>query len=207
MQKNILIHGIIFLIGVFGVALFPTNDPFQMTLVGLAFFTLFPLLAIRFILKRSLREYGFSLRISKKSCIEMIYLLLATVALFIALYANTRLGVDYVPTFLSTESFALYFFFVIFLNGVLALLFSTFFFGLTLQGLKTFLGSWSVFATWILFIFALFVIDTLSWENAPFIFSSVFAAPLAYRTQSVFLTFLYLWLFAIIGDTIILRFL
>ncbi len=89
--------------------LFSSKDIFQSILLSFCLFFLFPLLFIRFILKKSLREFGFSSHISRYDIFWFFsFFLLASCVVFVHIFFQNQKEVLWATIF-SQESFWLFF--------------------------------------------------------------------------------------------------
>lgn len=205
MKNQTLIIIVTVLIMLFCVRFFPAADPFQDILANLVFFVLLPISVIKFVLKAPFSQYGLSLRLRKKDFLWGGAALAVALAGFFAAYWYTILGQFYYPSLIVSQSFFLYCLYTVFLNGLIALCFTVFFYGFFLHGLKRIVSMWSIPAAILLFAATLASLNAFTWDSSVAIFFSVFAVALSYRTGNALVVFLSSWMFAIIVDTILLR--
>ncbi|NCU41391.1 MAG: hypothetical protein EOM19_01540 [Candidatus Moranbacteria bacterium] len=186
--------------------LFSSKDIFQSILLSFCIFFIFPLLFIRFILKKSLKEFGFNSKISRYDIFWFFSLFfLASFVLFLCTFLfQIPKETLYPPSFIK-ESFWFFFLYFFIITGTFTFFYEFFFRGFIQIGSLRILQWKSVFFQWFLFLLFLWLTQTLHWENIFIIISSFFSGILIFKTKSLLLSFLFSWFFGILMSIIILN--
>lgn len=186
--------------------LFSSKDIFQSIFLSFCIFFLFPILFIRFILKKSLKEFGFRSKISRYDIFWFFSLFFsASFVLFLCIFLfQIPKEFLYPPSFIK-ESFWFFFLYFFLITGTFTFFYEFFFRGFIQLGSLEVLRWKAIFFQWFAFIFFLWITQTLHWENFLFIISSFFSGILIFKTKSLLLSFLFSWFFGIIMSIIILN--
>ncbi len=185
--------------------LFSSKDIFQSIILSFCIFYLFPLLFIRLVLKESLQEFGFNSNVSRYDVVWFFSLfLLAFLITFLCIFVFQIPKESLAPPSFVQESFWLFFLYFFLITGAFTFFYEFFFRGFLQLGSIKILQWKSIFFQWFIFIFFLWLSQTLQWENFFLIVSSFFSGILIFKTRSLLLSFLFSWLFAILMSIIIL---
>lgn len=187
---------------------FPGTDrlpsEMQSIIAFLIFFLLFPLLYAKFILGESWRAMGFQMEQTLFSWILVAIAVACGIAIFFfgyqwwsALHEVYRLPFVVERSFLAFVRYELFllvtlFFYEVFFRGFVQLLF-----------LRRF-GGWSVLLQWGIFLLFLFASQSFGMDQLSMILFAPFAGWVAYRSQSIWFSFLASGLFFIAMDVFLL---
>lgn len=209
--RRFVVTGLLVLFSLGFLGFFSANDRlspvFQGMIVGLAFFLVIPLLYSKIVLRESLKNLGlqrgnfgagvFASIVSIVLAMTLVVMLALTFSVFREQYSF--------PTLVET-SFVWFVLYELILVPFMLVLYEVFFRGLVeLLWLKGF-GLWSVFIQAGLFFGFSFLSQEISWQRAPLIIFCPLAGYIAYRSQSLWYSFVAGWVFLFLTDIFFLVF-
>lgn len=209
--RRFIVTGILVFFSLGFLIFFPESDRvspvFQGAVIGLIFFLVIPLLYSRLILKEPLKNLGLQRGHTAAGIFSGIFSVVLALAIVVALaYAFPAFREQYNLPVLVERSFFWFVFYELVLASAIALLYEIFFRGMVeLLWLKE-TGIWAVFLQAALFLGFIYLSDTLSWQKVPLLLFSPFAGFIAYRSQSLWYSFIASWLFFFLTDIFFLIF-
>jgi membrane protease YdiL (CAAX protease family) len=170
--------------------------------VLLFFFFLIPVLYIRIILKKKLKDYGWQFGNWRQGVFWGGFSLLASLAIaYIAIY-QLKLPEKYISYF--GFNFWLFLLYEIFLIGSYLALYEFFFRGFVMFSLEKNFKILSPLLQFLIFVTFYWLTDNVNWQSIFFLITAFFSGWITYRSRSQIYSLVYSWLFIIISDTAII---
>jgi len=184
------------------IRLFPEENYFQKIIISVTFLLAIPALYIKIVLKESLKNFGLKLG-NWRQGIAWTLISFAILALISYLIYNYTNFVEkyYLPQKV-IESFKLFAFYEIAIVGFFIALYEFFFRGFIMFSFSEKLGYWAVISQFALFVLFLIIMEDFNWMFAPYIMISFFSGVIAYKSRSLFYSYLFSLLFVIISDAV-----
>lgn len=202
LNKKDIISILMMVFCLFMIKLFPEKDYFQKLIVSVTFLLAVPVLYIKIVLKEDLKNFG--LRAGNwKQGIAWIFLSLAGSSLIlILLYQYAGLGEKYYVPQNVIQNFRLFVFYEIVIAGFFLILYEFFFRGFIMF---SFLKKWkavSIILQFSAFLLFLIITKDFNWGSVNYIIASFFSGIVAYKSRSLFYSYLFSLLFVIISDAV-----
>ena len=180
--------------------IFPAQSGFQEVTKSIFFLVLVPALYIKFILKKSLSDFGLNLQNKKTGILLGIALFAILAILFLAFLKYTPLKSGYELPTLAVDNFWYFLFYELLFVNFFLVIYEFFFRGFVLFTLAPKLKFWAIPAQTIAFLATLFFAKSLSWTVAPAIAISLTSGILTYKTKSIAYAYLVALVFMFIFD-------
>lgn len=204
--KNIFL-GVTAILAIAGAVFFPTNGLVQKFVSGIVFMTMFPYLVVRFALKESVNAYGLTFPVLPgRVWARIIFFFLLTLGLFLLLYKMTSLGRMYFPSPIISQGFFYFFLYSVVGGGIFSLLYSSFFQGFLLFFFRGLFKEWAILLQWMCFVGFLFLMGQWNASVMPYLYVALFSGTVVSLTRSFPIGFLFMWIFVILADMILLKF-
>lgn len=189
------------------LALFTAKNVFQQTVLSISFLLFTPLIYVKVVLKRSIREYGLGVGNYKTGLIWTAISFVSCFLIFYVLFNYSNLPKKYYQDFfsLAVQNFSFFLLYELVILGFYYFVFEVFFRGFVIFSLKNFLGIWAILVQSILLFFALWISSGLNWLITPYLIFSFFAGIIAYYSRSIWYSFFASIIFNIIFDVIIIN--
>lgn len=189
------------------LALFSAKNVFQQIVLALSFLLFTPLIYVKIILKRSIKEYGLGIGNCKTGLIWIAISFASCFLIFYVLFNYSDLPRKYYQDFfsLAAENFSFFLLYELVILGFYYFVFEVFFRGFVIFSLRNFLGVWVILAQSVLLFFALWISSGLNWLIAPYLIFSFFAGFIAYYSRSIWYSFFASIVFNILFDVIIIN--
>ena len=184
---------------------FPASGPAQAITAGLVFFFLVPFLYLKFILKKSLQDYGWRLGDWKKGIVFAAISLAVSLLIFYAFYHYTQFSKAYRLPLVVTQKFGWFLIYEFVLVGFFLALYEFFFRGFILFSFRAKLGRLSVAVQWLIFLAFLFIAGNLNWQNALYAVVALFSGLIVFKSHSLLYSFIFGLFFIIISDAILIK--
>lgn len=202
--KTELISSVVILTCLLLLAFFPTQGSLQNFSASLFFLFLLPILYIRFILKKDLRNFGFNLQNAQAGFVWAIGMFFVSALLIFALMYFFDFENKYLlPAYLA-QNFNLFLFYELILVNFILFLQEFFFKGFILFLFSEKLGFVTVIIQALIFTLFLLFASDLIWKLAPFIILSFTGGIVAYKSRSFLYSYLMSLFFLIILDAYII---
>lgn len=196
-NQNILVSFFVVLICLMSNLFFPVSGPAQTITRTFFFLILLPVAYIKIILKRKIADFGWNLKDKKVAFIWTIGIFFFTLLLFYLLLSFTGFKTGYALDESVRNNFWLFLVYELLFVNFSIFVFSFFFQGFVLGLFQEKFGLLSVAFAVLLFLGALFLTDSLSWQTIPFVLLSINGGFLALKTKSFFYSY-FMNIFAII---------
>lgn len=205
--KDLLASSFALIVCLFLFYFFPASGPLQNLSRSLFFLFIVPLLYVKIILKRDLRDFGFAFSASRNGFLWLGGTLLAALLVAYALVNLTSFKDAYINMipFAAYSSFRSFIFYeLIFVNFVL-FLHEAFFNGFVLFAFKETFNYWSILIATLSFLIFLALINALDWRMVPSIIAVALGSWTAYKTHSFVYSYLMGFAFMIILDAYVIH--
>ncbi len=174
--------------------LFPSEGVLENVTKSVLFLFMLPFFYITLVLKRSVVEFGFSLKNTGTGIVWGGTLLALSLLILALIIKFTPFQTQYtVPTGIG-ENFWVFLLYEFIIASALFFFQEFFFKGFFLFTFREKLGGWSIILSFGLFLGILMLAKNLDWQRVPFIITSLTGAIVAYKSRS----FLYAYLMEII---------
>lgn len=185
---------------------FPTTGASQKVTSGIVFLGLLPVLYLKFVLKKKLKNFGWQLGDWEVGLIfSGIYLVLALLITYI-LFHYTSFPKEYVLPASIIHNFWYFLGYELFLVGAFAALYEIFFRGFVMLLLVPRAGFYAIFYQFFLLFLFFWVTDNLTWTNAPLLLTAAFSGLTTFKSQSLLYSFVASLFFLIILDALVIKF-
>jgi hypothetical protein len=186
---------------------FPAKGALQNLSRSLFFLLIVPVLYVKIILKKNVRDFGFSFSPDRKGLFWLGGTLLVAFLLAYALVSFTGFKDAYTkmiptPVYANFRAFLLYE--LVFVNFLL-FLHAAFFNGFILFTFKETFGYWSILIVTLSFLVFLALIDALDWRMVPTIIAIALGSWTAYENRSFIYSYLMGFVFTIILDAYVIH--
>ena len=203
-KENYITAGVIFSCLLL-YAVFPTNNAFQQIISSLTFLLAIPLLYVKIILKRSLKEFGIQKGEWKTG---LIWIIISLAVAFLILYIFSRYFGFFekysVPKFIR-GNFFLFVGYEIFLTGFFVALYEIFFRGFIMFSFRAKIGYWSVIVQGAAFFLLFWLSSSMNWTIAPYLIFVLLSGLVAFYSRSIIYSFISNLLFVMIVDSIFIK--
>lgn len=206
-NKQLWMSNVLIIVCLAATAFFPTDGGFQSMVASLAFLVLLPILFIRFFLRRPLADFGVSWGDAIQGMLWLVAFLVVIIVLFVWAHQYTdSLLRDQIP--LSVRSGFSSFLIYISIAGLLLAAQEFFFRGFVLNVWKTTIGSGAILAQ---MLFSL-VLPLVASRGLPGVGTlsiailSLCSGWIAYRSRSIWYSFFFFFISAILGISMVLVF-
>lgn len=203
---EVLVTGVVILICFVAVSFFPTQGLFQ-NLIGMAtFLIIMPFLYVKFILKKSLREFGFQVGDWRKGFWGLFLALIFSAPVIYILINYTDLLQKQSALKIMQGRFADFLYYEAVFSASLVVMFEIFFRGFILLGTAKKLGWWSIGLQLLLTPLLIWIIGFSSLGSAYYlVFGSFIAGIIAYRSQSLLYGLIFNAFFFLIADAVVIK--
>jgi membrane protease YdiL (CAAX protease family) len=169
-------------------SLFPTGNAIQKFFSNVAFFLAVPILYVKIILKKDLKNFGLQVGNWKQG---LIWSILSLIVLFLLLYlANAYTGFstqkDYIMGL--AQSFWIYLAYEAILIPFL-FIYEFFFRGFVMFGISKRMQGWAIITQAVFFLIFFFLGGNFNWSNFYFLILTVFSGIIAYKSRSILYSF------------------
>lgn len=196
-QRLIFVH-VIAVASTLLTVLFPMNGEFQSALALFTFLVVIPLLSLKIIFQKKLPQYGFTLPTERKIILEASGIFLGALLVYAILILVSPIKPEYLMVEVTAPYAKEFFYHAVFWPGLLLFFFTVFFQAFLMKSWEEKIGLWSLLLSTLLFVLWLVIVDGIEWDIIPFIFFTPFAGFMLLRTQSIFYSFTFGWLFVIL---------
>jgi len=186
-------------------AVFPTNNIFQQIISSVTFLFVIPVLYVKIILKRSLKEFGIQKGEWKTG---LIWIMISLAVAFLILYIFSHYFGFFdkysVPRFIR-RNFFLFIGYEIFLTGFFVALYEIFFRGFVMFFFRTKIGYWSVIVQGVAFFLLFWLSSSINWPIAPYLIFVLLGGLVAFYSRSIIYSFASNLLFIIVVDSVFIK--
>jgi membrane protease YdiL (CAAX protease family) len=202
--KTELISSVVILACLLLIIFFPTQDISQKFSLNLFFFFLLPILYIKLILKKDLRNFGFNLQNTKIGIIWAIGMFfVSALIIFILIHFFDFENKYLLPAYLA-QNFGIFLLYELILVNILLFIQEFFFKGFILFLFSEKFGFAVAIIQALIFTFFLLFTNDLTWKLAPLIILSFTGGVVTYKSRSFLYSYLMSLFFLIILDTYII---
>jgi len=184
------------------IRLFPEENYFQKIIISVTFLLAIPALYIKIVLKESLKNFGLRIGNWKQGIAWIMLSLAGSFFVIFLLYQYAGMAEKYYVPQNIIQDFGLFVFYEIVIVGFFIALYEFFFRGFIMFSFSEKLGYWAVISQFALFILFLIIMKDFNWTFAPYLISAFFAGVIAYKSRSLFYSYLFSLLFVIISDAV-----
>lgn len=189
----------------FLIVIFPSEDAFQSLIVGVSFFLIVPWLYIKIILREPIYKFGLSFGDMRKGILWSLFsFAIFSLSVYLAYQQFNFFGGYQLPRSILTN-FWMFVVYEVFLVGSFLFLYEFFFHGWLLNFLERYFGIASVILQFIVFVVFLAVAGDFSWNFFPYIIINLFGGWTAYKSQSIWYSFVSGWITIVLLDMIFLK--
>lgn len=200
-DKEILVtSGVIFICLLLYIT-FPASNVFQKIISSLTFLLVIPLLYVKIILKKNVKDFGLTLGSWKTGLVWSIISLVISISVVYILFKYFGLSEKYsLPAYIS-QNFLLFLAYEIFIVGFFTVLYEIFFRGFLMFSFLGKIGAWSIFLQASVFLLLFFIAGGIYWSLAPYIIFLLLSGIIAYFSRSIIYSFVASMIFNIIIDS------
>lgn len=204
-NKRFIITGLVVFFSLGFLEFFTKSDGFnpamQGFIAGIVFFLVVPVLYSKIVLKESLKNIGWQKGNIAAGVLTGIASVIFGGAIVVGLvYTFPNFREQYVFPAIVEKSFVWFMLYELILVAFVTFIYEVFFRGfIQLLWLRE-LGIWAIAVQTLFFLGMIFLDDSLSWQMAPFIIFSPLAGFIAYRSQSIWYSFVASWMFLFLTD-------
>lgn len=185
---------------------FPTSGVLQEMISSIIFLIVFPLTTIHFIFKKPLREYGIIWIPGTRNFLTLFLALAGSLgALYAACYVFPAIRNYQVPMGIA-ENFWFFLLYAMVISVVSAAVYEVVFRAVIFQSWARSFGAIAIVAQFAMLTLLLAFTEGVQWVSFPVLLSALISGAVMYRTKSLFFSFLFSWLFGIMGDVLIIYF-
>lgn len=206
-QKKPLFAVATAIVGAVFFILLPAKEYSQAYISAFVFLILLPSLVIRYVFKEKVSVYGFDKTPNTRQIVWVSATLVASIMVYLTAFSLVDGLKQASPDRSISGGLFLFLIYALFLSTLQAGIYEFFFRSFLQLSLAKYFGIWSVALQTALFVAFLAFSGNLGWATMPLVFSSIVSGLIMHFTRSFLLCFLFSWLFVIIGDVIVLRFL
>lgn len=183
---------------------FPAQNYLQ-TITVLIFFLIFvPILYLKIVVKKNIREFGLKLGNKKEGLISGAVAFFAFLALFFLLYYYTGFKKSYILPDLIIHNFWNFLVYELLIANFLILLLEFFFCGFVFFSFYEYTNRLAILVQFILFTGIAILFFGFSWQIFPALVISLFSGIIVYRSQSILYSYVFALLSFIILDSFII---
>lgn len=183
---------------------FPAEPGMQQITKSLSFLVIIPILYIKLILKRNLKDYGLDLSDKKNGTVWAVIMLLISLLIAYFLISYTGFKKNYIlPTYV-VNNFWFFTTYELILVNILLFVQNFFYQGFALFTYFKKLSHWSIIIQAFLYLAFVIILGNFSWQLAPFIILSFTGGWVAYKSRSFIYAYVMGLLFIIILDSYII---
>lgn len=184
--------------------IFPAENPFQQIVSSLAFLLAVPLLYVKIVLKKNLRNFGWQLGDWQKGARWAGFSLFISLLIFYVIFHYTNFRQKYSLPQIVSENFWFFLGYEILLVGLFVVFYEFFFRGFVLFSFR-WLKYWSIIIQFCLFVCLLLIMKNFEWLMFHYIITAFFSGLIAYQSRSIFYSIVFSWVFIIITDAIFIK--
>jgi membrane protease YdiL (CAAX protease family) len=177
------------LVCLFLYSFFPVSTLTQKIFSNLTFLLIIPLLYIKIVLRKKFGEVGFQIGDWKKGIFWSIFFLLILLAVLYLSFNYTGLAQKYRVNSYVAGDFRFYLGYEILVVGMFLFLYEFFYRGFFLLSFSKKIGMWAILVQMALFILFSVVTKNFNWENSNFIVLSLVSGIIAYKSRSIWYSF------------------
>lgn len=182
-KKEIITFLVVFLCLLLAMT-FPANGDFQLLSRIVFFLVVLPILYIKFILKKTVSEFGLNLRDNRTGLLWAFIMLIASFLIALILFYFFHLETQYIiPAFVINNFWVFVFYELVVMNFIL-FVFEFFFRGFLQTILEKKVGIWAPLVQCAVFLGFLFLTQKLAWQYTPLIILSLTGGVVAYKSKS-----------------------
>lgn len=182
-------------------AIFPTRNVFQQIVSSTTFLLVIPLLYVKIILKKDLKDFGIKLGNWKTGVTWSTISLIMSISIAYIFFNYFELEHKYMLPRYIPNNFLLFVVYEVVLLGFFTFLYEVFFRGFLMFSFSKKIGFWSVLLQTFLFLALFFSTRGLHWTLTPYIIFLIFSGITAYFSRSIFYSFATFIIFNIIFDS------
>jgi len=202
--RELLASSLVILVCLLLFLKFPTTNSFQNISKEIFFFLIVPIFYIKFILKKDLRDFGFSLPRKKSDFFWAIGVLLALIGISLILAKIPEFRKNYLIVNSLGNSFLVFLLYELVAFNFLFLLQTIFFQGFILFTFSDKFKKYSVLLTFIIYCASLLLENNFAWQMAPLILFSLGGSLISYKSRSFWLAYLTGMIFIIAFDSFLI---
>jgi len=199
-----IMSSVIVILCLFLVYLFPVQNSFQNFSRNLFFLFLLPLLYIKLVLKKNIRDYGFSLQNKKTGFAWAAGMLIVSCLIVFLLIHFFQFETKYFLRAYLAQSFWIFLFYELVLVNFLLFINEFFFKGFLLFIFAEKLGHWAIAIQFLAYLLFLIFASSLAWQIAPMIILALTGGIVTYKSKSFIYSYLMGLVFLIILDSYII---
>jgi membrane protease YdiL (CAAX protease family) len=200
-HKEMIVTSLVILACLILFFFFPIRDTLQSLTGSLFLLVLTPILYIKLILGKKVRDYGLNLDNKRAGIILGTLMFFALSLIFYILFHYADFGVKYVVPWAVVENFKTFLLYELIFVNLFIFICEFFFRGFIMFSFLKKLGYWSIFLQFIIFLLVFFLSGNLGWQFFPFLAISFFSGIITYITRSIVYAYAFSFLFVIILDS------
>jgi len=186
---------------------FPAKSGIQQITKNMSFLVIIPILYIKLVLKKNLKDYGltFSNNKNKKNIIILTSIVFFFSLLVVyALINYTNFKKDYHLESYIINNFWFFMTYELILVNILLFIQTFFYQGFIMFTYLKKLNHWSIFIQFFLYVINITILGSFSWQMVPFIIISLTGGLITYKSRSFIYSYIMGLLFIIILDSYII---
>jgi membrane protease YdiL (CAAX protease family) len=175
---------------IFLYSFFPVSTGPQKIFSNITFLLIIPALYIKIILKKKLKDFGLQAGDWKKGVFWSIFFLAILIAILYLAFNYTDLAQKYQVNGYAAGDFRFFVGYEILIVGMFLFLYEFFYRGFILFSFSKKIGMWAILIpAGLFFIFSL-ITNNFNWENANFLVLSLVSGVIAYKSRSIWYSFI-----------------
>jgi hypothetical protein len=185
---------------------FPTYGPLQQVTSGIIFLFAVPMLYLKFVLKKSLPDFGWKLGEWKNGLAFSAIYLVSALLISVLLFRYTSFLKEYQLPVAATRNFWFFVFYELVVVGVFSALYEIFFRGFFMFYISAKTGVYSIFCQFLLFFLFFWTTGNLDWNTLPLLIVALFSGLVTFKSSSLLYSFATSLLFLLIFDSLVIKF-
>ncbi len=187
------------------VIFFPADNIAQMITKNIFFLVILPVLYIKYILKKTLSDYGLNLKNAKDGILWSISMLVILLVISFVLIKKFNFSEKYVLNELVVVNFWAFIFYEMVFINILLFVEECFFRGFMLFTFERKIGFWSIFLQAVVSIILISASEGSFYQSLPGMMTAVTSGIIAAKSRSFFFSYLTAILFSIIFNSYIIH--
>ena len=208
LNKELIVTTLIIIACIFLAIFFPVNGIYQRVISGIVFFIIVPILYVKFILKKEIKNYfniNFNKPKNKDNLLITLLVFIMTILLFLAINKYTSFSNHYfLKNSILIRSFLGFIAYEFLIVNIFIASYEFFFRGFIMSYFSKKLGIYSIYIQFIFFLMLLLITNNLSIAFIYYIIIALSAGVVAYKNRSIVYSYIFSLITIIIGDIIFL---
>lgn len=205
-NQELFSTSLVILACLFLFSIFPTKNIFQEIISSLTFFFVVPILYVKIILKKDLKEFGIQLGDRRKGIIFSSLALIMSLLIAYVFFQYSSFSKNYTLPEIIKNNFIFFIIYELFIVGFFTALYEFFFRGFIQFSFLKKVGFWSIILQTVLFVLMFLVTGSFGWSIVPFVVIAPFSGFVAWKSNSIVYSFFSTLIFIMLIDAFVIKF-